>query len=89
MCMICLDNKKETRHVNLYVIGSEGLDVCHDCEMKIVDYIRDLIRDGHLKIKEEWLQTKVCTCGHKRCEHNKFIGGLFKGCSICGCSNFE
>ena len=44
MCMICGNTEKETRHIPLYVRGSEGLSVCHDCEMLIVEIVRDLIR---------------------------------------------
>lgn len=40
-CHICTD-EVEVRHLALYVTGSEGLDVCHECEMLIVNYIRGL-----------------------------------------------
>ncbi len=40
-CMIC-ESKEPTRHIELYIVGSEGLDVCHACEMIIVGYIRTL-----------------------------------------------
>ena len=41
-CMICHEAPKEVRHINLYIIGSEGLYACHECEMKIVLFIREL-----------------------------------------------
>ena len=41
-CMIC-DEKKEIKHLPLYVEGSEGLNVCHSCEMALVHYIRGLM----------------------------------------------
>jgi len=42
-CMICDDpNELCVKHFDLYIIGSEGLNVCHECEMKIVNYVRDL-----------------------------------------------
>jgi hypothetical protein len=44
ICMICRDIT-EIRHISLYVVGSEGLDVCHSCEMNIVHFVRDLIYD--------------------------------------------
>ena len=31
---------KEIRNIELYVIGSEGLDVCHDCEMEVVAAVK-------------------------------------------------
>ena len=42
-CMIC-QQKEETKHLPLYVCGSEGLDICHSCEMALVSYIRESIR---------------------------------------------
>jgi len=41
-CMIC-KRDEEVRHFNLYVSGSEGLTVCHACEMDIVMHIRNMI----------------------------------------------
>ncbi len=41
-CRICA-NKTETRNVNLYICGSEGLDLCHECEMMIVEFVRHAI----------------------------------------------
>lgn len=34
-CSLCL-RKREVRHINLYVWGSEGLWACHECEMVLV-----------------------------------------------------
>jgi hypothetical protein len=31
-----------TRHLDLYVIGSEGIRVCHDCEMILVRFCESL-----------------------------------------------
>lgn len=58
-CMICLKDevmgsfKSLTRHINLYVIGSEGLVVCHSCEMEIVEHIREKRRKHGIKRKED------------------------------------
>ena len=41
MCMLC-PSKGETRFICLYVFGSEGLTVCHTCEMKLVEFARQL-----------------------------------------------
>ena len=46
-CMLCLE-EKETRYIDLYIIGSEGLRVCHECEMKLVEYAR-LLRGEQAK----------------------------------------
>lgn len=44
-CMIC-GELKSCRHVNLYVIGSEGLVVCHTCEMEVVSFVQIVKRIG-------------------------------------------
>jgi transcription elongation factor Elf1 len=42
-CMVC--NEKElVRYIDLYISGSEGLVICHDCEMMVVDTIQNLRR---------------------------------------------
>ena len=40
-CLIC-ENDDTVRHVNLYISGSEGLWICHQCEMVVVTHIRDM-----------------------------------------------
>jgi len=42
MCDICR-GEGDVRYIDLYIYGSEGLRVCHDCEMEIVEFIRRLI----------------------------------------------
>lgn len=44
LCMMC-HNEREVRNISLYVIGSEGLTVCHECEMEIVEYIRGVMTE--------------------------------------------
>jgi hypothetical protein len=41
-CRVCGTDNVETRNLDLYVNGSEGLNACHDCEMAIVEYVRRL-----------------------------------------------
>jgi len=43
-CRVC-DKSDKVRNKNLYVFGSEGLDVCHGCEMKIVEFVNKLRRE--------------------------------------------
>ncbi len=38
-CMVC-DEETECRHLALYVNGSEGLYICHGCEMELVEHVR-------------------------------------------------
>lgn len=40
-CRLCYEDK-ETRNINLYVNGSEGLQLCHACEMSVVNTIREI-----------------------------------------------
>lgn len=42
-CKICNAESVECRNLDLYVTGSEGLTLCHDCEMALVNYIRGLM----------------------------------------------
>lgn len=56
MCMICHDKKKETRYISLFVIGSEGLTVRHECEMKIVNYVRELMSQELQNKKKDYLK---------------------------------
>ena len=44
LCRACGAPVDEIRNINLYVIGSEGLNVCHDCEVQIVEFCRSMIR---------------------------------------------
>lgn len=39
VCTSCLAIT-ECKHLPLYIIGSEGCCVCHQCEMDVVNYIR-------------------------------------------------
>ena len=57
-CTIC-NELKTTRYIDLYVIGSEGTNLCHRCEMLVVEFIRDKKRSiaggtlrDHLQKKE-------------------------------------
>jgi len=43
-CNICLEDK-DVRWKNIYLIGSEGIDICHPCEMDLLKYLQDKSRD--------------------------------------------
>jgi hypothetical protein len=56
-CSIC-GVFDEVRHLPIYVRGSEGVSFCHDCEMLLVDFIKNLMNlSGRIK-KEEALRRK-------------------------------
>ena len=58
LCRACGAPADEVRNINLYVIGSEGLNVCHDCEMQIVEFCRSMIRTA----------TKARMAGYRACK---------------------
>ncbi len=49
-CMIC-QSEEDTKHLPLYVIGSEGLNICHSCEMMLVHYIQDMMQVANVSKK--------------------------------------
>jgi len=51
-CNLCL-HKREVRHIDLYVWGSEGLWACHECEMLLVGICTDLARMAYRVRKAE------------------------------------
>lgn len=42
-CRICGGNGP-VRCLDIFTIGSEGTDVCHDCEMAVVEFVRQMMR---------------------------------------------
>lgn len=54
LCDMCLEMKK-TRYLDLYISGSEGTRLCHDCEMLLVRFIRDNARITFRKRKASFL----------------------------------
>jgi len=44
-CQVCGD-MNDLKHLSLYVIGSEGLDICPSCEVVLVNMVRGLIEVG-------------------------------------------
>ena len=56
-CIIC-KGKGPIRNINLYVIGSEGLDVCHNCEMELVHFARSLMGMASKSFKLGWMRSR-------------------------------
>jgi len=54
-CSIC-HGPKQCNHFSLYVFGSEGVWLCHECEMAVHKFIRDLslekMRERRDSVKE-------------------------------------
>lgn len=57
MCIIC-GSEGKTRNIDLYVIGSEGLNACHSCEMKVVEFVRMLMNVGSEAKRNVYLRFK-------------------------------
>jgi len=57
VCSICLE-RKETKYFDLYISGSEGTRLCHDCEMLIVRFIRDQTIIALRKRRADFLKSK-------------------------------
>lgn len=50
MCTIC-HRKALCRHFDMYVFGSEGIELCHDCEMDVYGAIRERIYEHMRQLK--------------------------------------
>ena len=54
ICRIC-SSEEEIRNINLFVNGSEGINLCHFCEMSIVELIRRMQLVGAKTRKKAFL----------------------------------
>ncbi len=50
-CTICHEDKP-VRHKNIYIIGSEGTDICMDCEKELLRFLEGRRRHHALRRKE-------------------------------------
>ena len=57
-CHTCHENTK-IRNLPIYWIGSEGLDICHPCESKLISYIRALNHSANVKGKRAFLKKRA------------------------------
>lgn len=56
-CNICHEDK-EVRWKNLYLIGSEGINICHPCEMDLLAYLRKKSNEFAIAKKEKIKKSK-------------------------------
>jgi hypothetical protein len=47
---------QEVKYLPLYIRGSEGLDICHFCEMVLIEMIREMINIAGRSRKVEHLE---------------------------------
>ena len=57
ICMICHETTN-VRHINLYVIGSEGLRCCKTCEDRLLEFVRKMMREAGRARKAKFLKRK-------------------------------
>lgn len=52
-CDICRQKNNLVRYLDLYPFGSEGLILCLNCELKILEFIRKEVSKTLIKMKEK------------------------------------
>ncbi len=52
-CMMC-GITSQLKYFDLYVIGSEGLDICACCEMEVVNFIREKRLERVIKRRDDF-----------------------------------
>ncbi len=57
-CMMCGITAK-LKHFDIYIIGSEGLDICKSCEMEVVEFVREKRREYGIRRKEKFKREKI------------------------------
>ena len=56
-CDMC-HTDRQVKNINIYTKGSEGTNLCYDCEMLVIKYIRDFSNRIFLLKKDIWKKTK-------------------------------
>lgn len=56
-CDLCKFETK-TRYLDLFVNGSEGLNICHSCEMKMVESARNIQAEAMRNRKKSYQENK-------------------------------
>ena len=41
-CSICFSEVGETRHLPIYITGSEGVELCTNCKIDLTEHLRQL-----------------------------------------------
>jgi hypothetical protein len=62
-CRICGSKEERVRNVNLYLIGSEGTDMCHSCEMEVLNVIRAMTRVAGIARKSGYMSARQQEAG--------------------------
>lgn len=54
ICMMCHKSPIQVRHIDLYLIGSEGFWCCRGCENEVLEFIREKSRKVTREAKQRW-----------------------------------
>ena len=57
-CLICQENT-ETKFLPIYVIGSEGINICQNCEMSLIRHITEQMRVATISRKIGFKNAKM------------------------------
>ena len=69
-CTVCQEKgeeKGELKNLDLYVIGSEGTQVCHGCEMLIVGFMQLLMKVAGKSRKLGYQNAKDVQASREEC----------------------
>lgn len=58
ICMMCHKSPIQVRHIDLYLIGSEGFWCCKACENEVLEFIREKRRKATQEAKQRWKERK-------------------------------
>lgn len=59
ICLMYGEHREDIRNIDLYIIGSEGLNACHPCEMSLVEHVRETIRQYNNTKKDAYMRAKA------------------------------
>lgn len=60
-CYVCQGEQVMIRNVDICVIGTEGLNICHPCEMDLIHHLRDISFQNSERKKQEFLAKRQLT----------------------------
>ena len=62
-CLLCKEIQ-EVRYIDLYIIRSERLHVCHTCEMEVVSAVKDIANRKSRERAAEYYAKRSGSGGH-------------------------
>ncbi len=65
-CTVCGDHDVEVRHLEIYVIGSEGCECCVDCGIALSEHVRQMMLVAAKASKRGYKAAKMVAEAKKR-----------------------